>query len=192
MYIYIKNSFYMKNSSKLIVFLSLIFFISSKEAEAQEFPKLDTSPMDMVVARDADKSPLLRVIYSRPQKRDRVVFGNLVPYNKVWRTGANEATELEIYKTFQVGNETLDPGTYTLYTMPGEDMWTVIINKETNTWGAYSYKEELDAVRVQVQSKNAAATIESLSMAFKPTDDGISLMIGWDDRFVEVPFKRVD
>jgi hypothetical protein len=182
----------MKHLSKLIILLSLMLFIPSNEVIAQEFPKLDTSPMDMVITRDTDKSPLLRVIYSRPQKRDRVVFGNLVPFDKVWRTGANEATELEVYKTFQVGNETLSAGTYTLYTMPGEDMWTVIINKETNTWGAYSYKEELDAVRIEVPSKNAAATIESLSMAFKPTDDGVSLMIGWDDRFVEVPFKRVN
>ncbi|MEX2349733.1 MAG: DUF2911 domain-containing protein [Flavobacteriaceae bacterium] len=172
--------------------LFLFTLLYTSNVSAQEFPKLDVSPMDLVIARDTDKSPLMRVIYSRPQKKDRVVFGNLVPFDQVWRTGANEATELEVYKSFQIGNETINPGTYTLYTIPGEDMWTVIINKETNTWGAYSYKEELDALRIEVPSKNAAATIETLSMAFKPTDDGLSLMIGWDDRFVEVPFKRAN
>lgn len=181
----------MKNILQITGLFLFALLYTSNEVAAQEFPKLDTSPLDMVIARDTDKSPLLRVIYSRPQKRDRVVFGNLVPFDKVWRTGANEATELEVYKTLKIGDEMLSAGTYTLYTMPGEDMWTVIINKETNTWGAYSYKEELDAVRIEVPSKNAAATIESLSMAFKPTEDGVSLMIGWDDRFVEVPFKRV-
>lgn len=172
--------------------LFLFTFLYTLNVGAQEFPRLDVSPMDLVIARDTDKSPLMRVIYSRPQKKDRVVFGELVPYNKVWRTGANEATELEVYKSFQIDNVIINPGTYTLYTIPRDDMWTVIINKETNTWGAYSYKEELDALRIEVPSKNAASTIESLSMAFKPTDDGLSLMIGWDDRFVEVPFKRVD
>lgn len=182
----------MKNIPQIIVLFLFTFFLTTDNTVGQEFPKLDTSPMDLIITRDTDKSPLMRIIYSRPHKKDRVIFGNLVPFDKVWRTGANEATELEVYKPYKIGNATINPGTYTLYTVPGEDEWTVIINKETNTWGAYSYKEELDLVRIQVPSKNASATIETLSMAFKPNDDGVSLMIGWDDRFVEVPFKRVN
>jgi hypothetical protein len=170
-----------------ILFLSLI----STSADAQEFPRLDTSPMDISIARNTDMSPMVRVIYSRPQKRNRVIFGDLVPFGEVWRTGANEATELEIYESLLVGNVLVPPGTYTLYTIPNKEVWTVIINCDINAWGAFSYDETMDFLRIQVKSKKAAATIESLSMAFKPNSDGVSLMIGWDDRFIEVPFKKV-
>lgn len=167
----------------------LIFFIIPS-AHAQEFPRLDASPLDITIARNKDMSPIVRVIYSRPQKRNRTIFGDLVPYGEVWRTGANEATELEIYEPLLVENHLLTPGTYTLYTIPGEKEWTVIINCETNAWGAFSYDKAMDFIRIQVKSSRAAALIESLSMAFKPNSDGVSLMIGWDDRYIEVPFRK--
>jgi len=175
--------------SKLIIIFSIALLYNNKST-AQEFPRLDTSPMDISIARDDDMSPLIRVIYSRPQKRNRVIFGELVPFGKVWRTGANEATELEIYKPLMFGNTIVNPGTYTLYTIPKEKEWIVIINCDTNAWGAFNYDASMDYARVTVKSKNAAATIESLSMAFKPTSNGVSLMIGWDDRFIEVPFLK--
>lgn len=180
------HSFILKTALVLLL-LPLATFVS-----AQEFSKLDASPMDINIARNQDNSPIIRVIYSRPQKKNRVIFGNLVPYGKVWRTGANEATELEVYETLKFGEEVIFPGTYTLYTIPKEKEWIVIINCDTNAWGAYNYDENLDYARVRIPSKNAASTIESLSMAFKQNPNGVSLMIGWDDRFVEVPFKKVD
>lgn len=175
---------------KVIVGILFFLFISTS-TNAQEFPRLDTSPMDISIARNADMSPMVRVIYSRPQKRNRVVFGDLVPYGKVWRTGANEATELEVYEPLLLGGFFISPGTYTLYTIPNKETWTVIINCDVNAWGAFSYDEEMDLVRINVKPTKAAASIESLSMAFKPTTDGVSLMIGWDDQFIEVPFKKV-
>ena len=176
---------------RIKLILSLFIFSSfSIIMIAQEFPRLDASPMDISIARNDDMSPLIRVIYSRPQKRNRVIFGDLLPLGKVWRTGANEATELEVYESLKFGDEIITPGTYTLYTIPNEKEWIVIINCDTNAWGAYSYDESLDLARISVPSKNAAATIESLSMAFKPNPNGVSLMIGWDDRFIEVPFLK--
>lgn len=173
-----------------LFFLFTISFFFTLESTAQEFPRLDASPMDISIARNDDMSPLIRVIYSRPQKRNRIIFGDLVPFGKVWRTGANEATELEIYKPLMFGSQIITPGTYTLYTIPKEKEWVVIINCDTNAWGAYNYEESMDLARITVDSKSAAATIESLSMAFKPTSNGVSLMIGWDDRFIEVPFVK--
>jgi len=180
----------MKQSTILLFIFGFILF-TSLEVKAQEFPKLDASPLDINIARNDNMSPIIRVIYSRPQKKNRKIFGELVPYGKVWRTGANEATELEIYEPLKFGNAIIIPGTYTLYTIPQEKEWVVIINCDTNAWGAYNYDEKLDEARITVSSKKAVATIESLSMAFKPTPDGVSLMIGWDDRFIEVPFKKV-
>ncbi|WP_203295969.1 DUF2911 domain-containing protein [Luteirhabdus pelagi] len=176
----------MKNLLFLPVFFLLISFSS---AEAQTFPKMDSSPMDLTMARaDRNTPPIARVIYSRPQKKGRDIFGDLVPYGEVWRTGANEATELTLYKTMKFNGTTLTPRTYTLYTVPNEDEWTIIINGDTNVWGAYSYKKEKDLARMNVEAKTAAAPTESLSMVFRPESNGTTLMIGWDSTYVEIPF----
>ncbi len=176
-------------SLKIALTLLLLLFVMPF-INGQEFPRLDASPLDITIARNTDMSPMIRVIYSRPQKRNRTIFGDLVPYGEVWRTGANEATELEVYEPLFVENHLLTPGTYTLYTIPGKKEWTVIINCETNAWGAFSYDETMDFIRIHVKPNRAAAIIESLSMAFKPNSNGVSLMIGWDDRFIEVPFRK--
>ena len=177
------------------IYLITLFIISSftfQSIQAQSFPQMDASPMDLAMARpDKNSPPLARVIYSRPQKKGRDIFGGLVPYGEVWRTVANEATELTIYTPLKFGNTVLKPGTYTLYTIPDKDNWTIIINSDTNVWGAYSYKKEKDIARMTVPYKEAAAPIESLSMIFRPEDNGTTLLIGWDNEYVEVPFKKV-
>jgi len=166
-------------------------FFPAENVLAQQFPKMDASPMDLAMARpDRNTPPLARVIYSRPQKKGREVFGDLVPFGEVWRTGANEATELTLYVPMTIGGKNLSAGTYTLYTVPGEDKWDVIINSDTNVWGSYSYKKDKDLVRIQVPKRTAAAPTESLSMVFRPETSGTTLMIGWDTTYIEVPFKK--
>lgn len=157
-------------------------------ATGPSFPKLDASPMDLVIFKQED-DVIARVIYSRPQRRDREIFGNLVPYGEVWRTGANESTELTLYKDMKVGDALVKAGTYTLYTIPQENEWTVILNNSKHTWGAYEYTDEHDLVRIKVPVKNSPTSIESFSMAFVPTTQGADLLMGWDDKYVEVPFK---
>ena len=160
--------------------------------QAQDFPKMDASPMDLVLARSGKNGPpIARVIYSRPQKKGRDIFGDLVPYNEVWRTGANEATELTVYSPLMFGKTLLKPGTYTIYSIPNKDQWTIIVNSDTNVWGAYSYKKDKDVARIIVPCLQAAAPIETLSMIFRPEKDGTTLLIGWDDHYVEIPFKNV-
>ncbi len=178
---------------KKLLLLTFITFstFSFQALQAQSFPEMDSSPMDLAMARPDKKSPpFARVIYSRPQKKGRDIFGDLVPYGEVWRTGANEATELTIYTALKFGNTVLKPGTYTLYTIPDEENWTIIINSDTNVWGAFSYKKEKDVARITVPCEQAAAPIESLSMIFKTDSKGTILMIGWDDHYVEIPFKK--
>lgn len=169
------------------IFLSAFTF---QNLRAQGFPDRDISPMDLAIARsDKSSAPLARVIYSRPQKRGRDIFGGLVPYGEVWRTGANEATELTTYVPLMFGKTVLKPRTYTIYTIPGEDNWTIIINSDTNVWGAFSYKKEKDVARISVPCEQAVAPIESLSMIFKTDTNKTVLMIGWDDHYVEIPFR---
>lgn len=175
--------------SFFIFFISLSIF-AFQDLYAQSFPNRDVSPMDLAMAKpDNNSAPYARVIYSRPQKRGRDVFGGLVPYGEVWRTGANEATELTTYIPLMFGNTLLKPGTYTVYTIPDEDNWTIIINSDTNVWGAYNYKKEKDIARITVPCEQAVAPIESLSMIFKTDSKKTILMIGWDDHYVEIPFR---
>ena len=161
-----------------------------KDNDGPNFSKLDVSPMDVVLFRGENNEPLARVLYSRPQMRDREIFGKLVPYGEVWRTGANEATEITFYQDMIVGDKTIKKGTYTLFTVPQEKEWTIILNNSTNIWGAYDYHVEQDVARITVPVRTAKNPIEALSMAFNPIDNGAKLYIGWADKFVEVPFKK--
>jgi hypothetical protein len=163
-----------------------------KDNDGPNFSKLDVSPMDVVLFRGENNEPLAKVLYSRPQTRDREIFGNLVPYGKVWRTGANEATEITLYNDMTVGGKRIKKGTYTLFTIPQKDEWTIILNNSTNIWGAYDYHVEQDVARITVPVRQAKTPIDALSMGFTPIENGAKLQIGWDDSFVEVPFKRAD
>src|SRR5690554_37062 len=178
----------MKNCT--LIFAFIIALALPETSLGQNFPPMAVSPMDLEIARlDSDGPPVARVIYSRPQKKGREIFGGLVPYNKVWRTGANEATELTLYKPMTIGNNRLDAGTYTLYTIPKKDSWTIIINEDTNVWGAFSYKKAKDVARIEVSVQETAAPVEALSMIFKNEKNGVTLLIGWDQVYVEIPFK---
>jgi hypothetical protein len=161
-----------------------------KDSDGPNFSKLDVSPMDVALFRGENNEPLARVLYSRPQTRDREVFGKLVPYGEVWRTGANEATEITLYQDLMVGGKTIKKGTYTLFTIPREKEWTIILNNSTNIWGAYDYHVEKDVARITVPVRNSPVPIDALSMNFAKSNDGADLFIGWDDRYVKVPFKE--
>lgn len=158
---------------------------------AQEFSNLDVSPLDLASYpssyRNADKS--LRIIYSRPQLKGREL-SKLTPKGEIWRTGANEATEITFYESYKLGDTTIDEGSYTLYTIPGDDTWTVILNQALNVWGAYSYDKSLDVVRLDVPLKNLAEPIEALSMAFEKSDEDVNLHIAWGNAHIVVPFTK--
>ena len=161
-----------------------------KDNDGPNFSKLDVSPMDVALFRGENNEPLARVLYSRPQTRDREVFGKLVPYGEVWRTGANEATEITLYQDLMVGGKTIKQGTYTLFTIPREKEWTIILNNSTNIWGAYDYHVEKDVARITVPVRKSPVPIDALSMNFAKSNDGADLFIGWDDSYVIVPFKE--
>ena len=160
-----------------------------KDDDGPNFSKLDVSPMDVALFRGENNEPVARVLYSRPQTRDREIFGKLIPYGEVWRTGANEATEITLYQDLMVGDKRIKKGTYTLFTIPREKEWTIILNNSTNIWGAYDYHVEKDVARITVPVRKSPVPIEALSMSFAKSNDGATLFIGWDDRYVKVPFK---
>lgn len=120
--------------------------------------------------------------YGRPQVRDREIWGGLVPYGKVWRTGADEATTVTFDGDVTIEGETLPAGTYGLFTIPGKDQWTVIFNKVANQWGAFNYDAGEDALRVTVEPR----THEHVeAMDFAVGDGEVVLM--WEK--LAVPFR---
>lgn len=148
-------------------------------------------PVDYPVLKIQDKvsEPLVaRVVYSRPQKRGRKLFGDLVAYGEVWRLGANEATEIEFFRDVKIDNKTIKKGRYTLYALVNEDKWTLIFNKETDTWGAFRYDSAKDVLRVTVPVEKQAAITEEFSIAFQKAGKGAELVISWDDIVVKLPF----
>ncbi len=160
-------------------------------------PAVDKSPMDMSyfpnrypvlkIQDKATEQPVARVIYSRPQKNGRVIFGELIDYGKVWRMGANEATELEFFQDVKINEVKIKKGRYTLYGIPNTDTWTLIINKDTDTWGSFKYNDKNDVVRMDVRVQKLTEITESFSMVFEKTGDGAELVIAWDTIKISLP-----
>ncbi|BFP42160.1 DUF2911 domain-containing protein [Muricauda sp. SCSIO 64092] len=175
----------MKNLFALTFFaLALV----TTEATAQKFSGLDKSPADIAAFPSSYKesNKAVRVIYSRPQLKGRDM-GTLAPSGKVWRTGANEAAEITFYKDATFGGEKVAAGTYSLFTIPGDGEWTVILNKNLNQWGAYSYDNSADLVRVTSSVSTGDEALEAFSMAFKEVDGGAHLIMGWGTTRVATP-----
>ena len=133
-------------------------------------------------------SATVEVKYCQPSKRDRVIFGELVPYGEVWRTGANEATTFTTSADLSVNGTILPAGTYTLWTIPGQQEWTVIWNSESYGWGVSfggkaSRDPEFDALQVKVPSEALPATVEMFTIAL----DGSGMTLSWDQTQVKVP-----
>lgn len=179
---------------KKLVFIAL-FAVLAIGARAQDvkFPGLDTSPADIVyyplnVAKAKDNStPLIKVVYSRPAKKGREIFGVLEQFGKVWRVGANESTEIRFYKSATVGGKKIKAGTYSLFAIPNKDKWTIIINKQIDKWGAFTYDQTKDVVRADVNVKSLDKPLETLSITFTTQATGANLVIGWDLSTVELP-----
>jgi len=190
--------------------IAILFFALTSKAQTQtlntsaatsvqsaKVPALDKSPMDMSyfpadypilkTQNKATTPPIARVIYSRPQKDNRAIFGQLVEYGKVWRLGANEATEIEFFKDVTIGGKKVAKGRYTLYAIPTETKWTIILNKDTDTWGAFVYDDKKDVLRTDVPVQVLATPVEAFSMNFNKTDKGMDLFIAWDNASVALP-----
>lgn len=136
----------------------------------------------------------LKVFYNRPYKKDRVIFGALVPFNQVWRTGANEATTFETNQPLNIENMTLPAGKYTLWTVPRDTTWTVIFNSKQYSWGVNSEMKPMwdpnyDVIDIEVPVKKLNTTVEQFTIAFDNSTDSLSLTMAWDDVKIAVPLK---
>lgn len=181
--------------------LKKLFFVAatifaSYSAISQALPALDKSPMDMAYypnnfahdRKPGDKA-IIRITYGRPAKNGREVFGKQTPFDRVWRMGANEANEIKFYQDVQFGDKTVKAGTYSLFAIPGEKQWTIIINSDLDYWGAFSYKEQNDVLRVTAPVSKIETPVENFTIQMVRAADGGMLKMAWDNTMVELPFK---
>jgi hypothetical protein len=173
-----------------------VFFASLLQAQLQ-VTEPDKSPMDMSFhphgypilkfqSKNAPATPKARVIYSRPQKNGRTIFGDIVKYGEVWRMGANETAEIEFYQDVTIAGKKIARGRYTLYGIPQASKWTLILNKQLDTWGSFSYNKDQDVVRADAPVAAIDNPIEYFTMVF---DNAGVLTILWDTVKVVLPIK---
>jgi Protein of unknown function (DUF2911) len=133
----------------------------------------------------------MSVTYGRPYKKGRVIFGGLVPYGQVWRTGADEATTLTTDKALMFGNLHVNPGSVTLFTLPTEKgPWKLIINKQTGQAGT-EYDEKQDVGRVDMKVETIPSPVEQFTIAIQDTPQGGQLVMTWDTTRMTIPFSAM-
>lgn len=168
----------------------LLFSMGTIFAQADEEEDLERRKSPLSIAKINHNDTYLKITYSRPTKKGRKIFGDLVPYDKIWRTGANEATEITITQPIQFAGKKVEPGTYSIFTIPAEQKWTVVLNEEKGQWGAYKYNKKKDYLRVQVPSKKLDETVEAFTIEFsKPENNSTILSMMWDQTKIDIPIQ---
>lgn len=184
----------------LVIALAFSGFVATAQTAAVKFPAVDASPLDVAyypvnsarVKKDDASMPIIKVLYSRPARKGREVFGVLEKFDKVWRLGANESTEVYFDKAVTIGDKKIAPGKYSLFAIPTKDKWTIIVNKQTDRWGAFSYDDKKDVARVDVPVTKLETAIESFSIVFTDAPEGANMVMAWDTTQVTLPigFKK--
>jgi Protein of unknown function (DUF2911) len=167
--------------------IALLLLLLSVRSHAQE---ARPSPLAMATAKYQDT--YVKITYGQVQKRGREIFGSLVPYGEVWRTGANEATEITLTKDILINGILLKTGTYSIFTIPERIKWTIIINSAVGLWGSYNYDPKLDVTRFDIPVQELEnENHPSFTIAFDQNNDKADLVFMWDRIKVDVPIRFI-
>lgn len=169
-----------------------------KRELANPYVQKDISQMDMSylpadypiqkMSKTATNMPVARVIYSRPHKQGRKVFGTLLKYGEPWRLGANEATEIEFFKEVIIQKKKVAKGRYILYCIPQQDKWTIIFNTNIYSWGLKPNPQK-DEYKFEIPVQRTTHSIEYFTMLFQTKEAGTGLLIAWDDVEARLPIQ---
>jgi len=176
---------------KRIAVLTILTLMMATLAFAQQDKSKRPSPPAQAQCKFAD-GKTITVDYSSPRMKDRKIYGALVPYGEVWRTGANDATAFVTDANLTVGGKDVPVGSYTIFTVPGADKWTLIINKKTGEWGI-PYKYESDELaRVDMQVSKTASPVENFTIAFDQAGGSCTMHLDWENTraSVEIAEKK--
>ncbi len=175
----------------MIRLVPAFLIITCVAAYGQESFKSRPSPVAIATARYKDS--YVKIVYGQPQKRGRLIFGGLVPFGQIWRTGANEATELTATRDIRINGFDLKAGTYTLFTIPGPDQWTIIVNSELGQWGSYNHNPKLDILRFDVPVHSLGdAEYEALTIWTESKLDQAEVHIAWERTSVTLQVQFIE
>lgn len=163
---------------------------TSGNSEPKEAGNNGNRKSPIAIASVKAEATYIKVVYGQPYRNGRNVFGDLVPYGEVWRTGANEATEITFTNTVLIAEEAIKAGTYSLFTIPEPDSFTVILNHELGQWGAFEYKEERDYKRMKFPVSELNTPVEAFTIEMSNPEYSITTMsLMWDDVQVDIPIR---
>jgi hypothetical protein len=168
--------------------------LSIKKESSHPYAAVDLSPMDMSyfppdyphIKHQLQDLPVIRLIYSRPQKKGRTIMGNVVKYDQMWRLGANECTEIEFFKPVTIQEKKIPAGRYTLYCMPRKDHWQIVLNSGLYGWGLdIDISKDIDSFTATLETTTNIA--EYFTAVFEKTNTGATLIFAWDDTVAKLP-----
>jgi len=154
--------------------IAMLFFLVLTGVKAQDKANRPSPPKTASAQLPGGE---VVIDYSSPAVKERVIWGELVPYDKIWRTGANEATTLMMDTDAKIGGKLIPAGKYAIFTIPGKDEWTVIINSQWDQWGAYNYDKSKDVHRFKVKPRMVEDSEERLNFEIRP--DGM-VILSWE------------
>jgi DUF2911 family protein len=163
----------------------LLTFIAAAVAQNAAKPR----PSPAATAEATLNGKKITIAYSQPSMRGRKIMGGLVPYDKVWRTGANDATTLKTDADLNIGGATVPKGTYTLYSLPSAGTWKLIINKQTGQWGT-EYHPEQDLARVDMKKESLSTPVETFVINFEPKTNPTEIVMEWENTKLSVPISE--
>ncbi len=176
---------FLLNSHRLITISFFFFSGLSLQGQSADMPR----PSPKASVSQTIGVTEIAIHYSRPSARERKVFGALIPFNKVWRTGANEATTISFQHNAKFCGQDIQAGTYSLFTIPGEEKWTIILNREAHQFGAYNYNSKLDVLRAEVES-TSAPFMEMFTIQFSEVSiNSGSIQLQWENTAVNIPIS---
>ena len=174
---------------KRILFIAVIALIGTTVAAGQQDPSQRPSPAAQAQCKFSD-GKTITVDYSSPRAKGRKIFGGLVPYGEVWRTGANDATTFVTTAGLSVEGKDVPAGKYTIFTLPTAEKWTLIINKKTGEWGI-PYKYESDELaRVPMSASKTSGPVENFTISFDQSGGGCTLQMSWENTQASVKFTE--
>ncbi len=178
--------------TRAVAALTVPLLVSTLQALPAQTPTLEfpqASPASTLKQRFGLTD--VEIEYSRPSARGRKIFGGLVPFGEVWRTGANNATKLTFSSDVKLEGANVPAGSYALFTIPGETEWTIILSKVTGTWGSYQYNQKDDLTRVKVRPTTLAESVETMSIDLADLrTDAATLTLSWEKTRVSIQLKN--
>lgn len=167
-----------------LLLLILLFVMIGTQCYAQNDKKVRISPKAAVIQTVGFTD--IRIDYNRPGVKGRVIWGGLVPYNKVWRAGANEATKFTFSTDVKINDKSLTAGSYSFFVIPAKENWTVIFNKVADQWGAFEYNEAEDALRFEVTPEQGEMQEWLVYTISKTLDNSAIVRLEWEK--LKIPF----